>query len=108
MTIFAEIDLLLYPRWARIQLDLAKARQMTSSARSARRGGDIVEWLISHYAVRLIDSSARGELTSLCQSGWMRAYLGYKSKSISAKIVIPYSSFDRFIKNRQKSGLSSI
>ena len=46
MTIFAEIDLLLYPRCARIQLDLAKARQMTSSARSARRGGDIVEWLI--------------------------------------------------------------
>ena len=57
MTIFAEIDLLLYPRWARIQLDLAKARQMTSSARSARRGGDIVEWLYyAPYSVQILHS----------------------------------------------------
>ena len=65
MTIFAEIDLLLYPRCARIQLDLAKARQMTSSARSARRGGDIVEWLICYRLAVL--TTSRGTWLKVCK-----------------------------------------
>ena len=62
MCIFAESDLCLHPRW---RADLGRAWQMTSSARTARRGGDIVESSIGKSQLNLPETDSVTKLFTL-------------------------------------------